>query len=103
MKLPVISGAQAVKALRRIGYEVDVKREATLSLSLRQTPLNPRRLPLDLRNLLLRVRVQHLGRLGAHPLDHGALRDGDLLLDLVRHRLEPVEPLLQLRRKQRRA
>lgn len=25
MKLPVISGAQAVKALRRIGYEVDVQ------------------------------------------------------------------------------
>jgi predicted RNA binding protein YcfA (HicA-like mRNA interferase family) len=25
LKLPVISGAQAVKALRRIGYEVDVQ------------------------------------------------------------------------------
>ena len=38
MKLPVISGAQAVKALRRIGYEVDVQEGSHIVLRHSQPP-----------------------------------------------------------------
>lgn len=38
MKLPVISGPQAVKALRRIGYEVDVQEGSHIVLRHSQPP-----------------------------------------------------------------
>jgi predicted RNA binding protein YcfA (HicA-like mRNA interferase family) len=38
VKLPVISGAQAVKALRRIGYEVDVQEGSHIVLRHSQPP-----------------------------------------------------------------
>ena len=38
MKLPVVSGAQAVKALRRIGYEVDVQEGSHIILRHSEPP-----------------------------------------------------------------
>jgi predicted RNA binding protein YcfA (HicA-like mRNA interferase family) len=38
LKLPVISGAQAVKALRRIGYEVDVQEGSHIVLRHSEPP-----------------------------------------------------------------
>ena len=38
MKLPVVSGAQAVKALRQIGYEVDVQEGSHIILRHTQPP-----------------------------------------------------------------
>jgi predicted RNA binding protein YcfA (HicA-like mRNA interferase family) len=38
MKLPVVSGSQAVKALRRIGYEVDVQEGSHIILRHTEPP-----------------------------------------------------------------
>lgn len=38
MKLPVVSGAEAVKALRRLGYEVDVQRGSHILLRRTEPP-----------------------------------------------------------------
>jgi predicted RNA binding protein YcfA (HicA-like mRNA interferase family) len=38
MKLPVVSGAEAVKALRRVGYEVDIQRGSHILLRRTEPP-----------------------------------------------------------------
>jgi predicted RNA binding protein YcfA (HicA-like mRNA interferase family) len=38
MRLPVVSGAEAVKAFRRLGYEVDVQRGSHILLRRTDTP-----------------------------------------------------------------
>lgn len=38
MKLPVVGGQEAIKALRRIGYEVDVQEGSHIILRHRQLP-----------------------------------------------------------------